>query len=98
MPPQAGVVPNLGWPCYEGTGRLAAFDTLDLNICERLYADSGAVTPPLLSYKHGTALVAGDGCTLTAGDSVTGGVFIGGGGFPARYQGAYVFGDYALSL
>ena len=44
--PAASPVRNFGWPCYEGNGRQAAWDALDLSLCESLYAQSGGVTPP----------------------------------------------------
>lgn len=94
-PPRAGVVPNFGWPCREGPGRLGTVDQLNLKVCEDLYAEgSSAVVSPLLSYRHAQAL-AGDSCALSQGDSVTGGAFYPGGSYPAGYRGAYFFGDYA---
>jgi glucose/arabinose dehydrogenase len=39
-------VRNFGWPCYEGPGRQQSFDQANLNICEGLYGESGAVTAP----------------------------------------------------
>ncbi len=49
--PTAGVM-NFGWPCYEGVGRQGGYDGANLNICEQLYAQSGAVTPPYYTYNH----------------------------------------------
>ena len=31
-----------GWPCYEGAGRMASYDNLNLNLCETLYAQGAA--------------------------------------------------------
>ena len=31
-------VRNFGWPCYEGDGRNGAWDSLNMNLCESLYA------------------------------------------------------------
>ena len=33
-----GSVENFGWPCYEGVGRQAGYDGLNVDICETLYA------------------------------------------------------------
>src|SRR4029450_9358993 len=37
---------NFGWPCYEGAGRQAGYDSANLTICETLYTTPGAVTAP----------------------------------------------------
>ena len=37
-PDPTGPMRNFGWPCYEGTGNGGAYDTLNLNMCETLYA------------------------------------------------------------
>ena len=95
--PRAGVVPNFGWPCYEGPVVLSRFSSLDLDLCNGLYAESGAdaATPPWFSYAHRDDVVAGEVCERGAGDSVTGGVFYEGGAYPERFHGGYFFGDYA---
>ena len=45
-------VKNFGWPCYEGHGRQAGYDAANLNICENLYGQAGAVTAPYHAYRH----------------------------------------------
>ena len=74
---------NFGWPCYEGAPRQPGFETQP--ICQALYAQGpSAVTAPLVSWGH-----------TAGGGSATGGVFYTGTQFPAEYQGAYFYADYA---
>jgi glucose/arabinose dehydrogenase len=74
---------NLGWPCYEGRARQAGYEPKP--VCQSLYGQgASAVRAPLLEYDH-----AG------AGAAVTGGAFYTGTSYPAEYQGAYFYGDYA---
>ena len=40
--------------------RFAPFDTLNLDICENLYAQANAVTAPYYSYTRSQELVAGE--------------------------------------
>ncbi len=89
-----GSVTNFGWPCYEGPEKQEAYAAAQLPICEGLYADPGAVTPPFFSFRHGSPVVAGDGCG-TNDSSITGLAFYNGGNYPASYNGALFFGDYA---
>ena len=44
-----GAVENFGWPCYEGVQRQSGYDGANLNICENLYSQQGAVTDPYFS-------------------------------------------------
>jgi glucose/arabinose dehydrogenase len=90
----SGTPLNFGWPCYEGPGRQEAYATADLPICQALYADPGAVTAPYYAVQHRTPVVPGDGCGVND-SSITGLAFYGGGRYPAGYQGALFFGDYA---
>jgi glucose/arabinose dehydrogenase len=74
---------NLGWPCYEGGIVQSGYQTKAT--CQTLYAAGpSAVEWPVTSYPHGgqTAAVAGN-------------VFYTGSTYPAEYQGAYFFADYA---
>ena len=75
---------NLGWPCYEGDDRQPGYSSK--GACQELYArGAGAVQPPLVKWLHvdyGSA-------------AVTGGTFYTGTTYPAQYQGAYFYGDYA---
>ncbi|WP_272473957.1 LamG-like jellyroll fold domain-containing protein [Baekduia alba] len=92
-PSPTAQVRNYGWPCYEGTGRMSSYDNLNLNICENLYTQSGAVTGPLFTYNH-SSKVSTENCS--PGTSSTSGiVFYDGGTFPAAYNGAMFFADYA---
>ena len=49
--PKSPAVANFGWPCYEGSGRQSGYDGANLNICENLYAQAGAVTA-YYAYDH----------------------------------------------
>ena len=75
---------NLGWPCYEGTGQQGAYSSE--TVCQQLYA-AGTATPPVISWGHSEG-----------GAAVTGGVFYSGVNYPAEYQGAYFYGDYARNV
>ena len=48
---QGSSLPNYGWPCYEGPARHAGFDSLNLSLCETLYAGPGQ-TAPYFSWTH----------------------------------------------
>jgi glucose/arabinose dehydrogenase len=92
--PLAAPVRNFGWPCYEGNERQSGWDAAGLNICENLYATTGAVTFAHFSYKEGTAVVAGETCPNTSA-SMTGLAFYAGGSYPSRHNGALFFADYS---
>jgi PKD repeat protein len=94
--PNLSAVRNFGWPCYEGAGRQSGYDGANLNICENLYAQSGAVTAPYFAYHHTARVVAGETCPT--GSSATAGLdfeFAGSGNtYPADYRDALFFADY----
>jgi glucose/arabinose dehydrogenase len=69
---------NLGWPCFEGTGRQAQFNAL-FTQCSQL--STGAVLPPFYVYDH------------TVGSAVVGGAFYTGTVYPAPYRGSFFFAD-----
>ena len=92
-PAPTSAVRNYGWPCYEGTGRMASYDNLNLNICENLYAE-GSVTGPLFTYAH-QSMVADESNCSAGTSSASGVVFYSGATFPASYNGALFFADYA---
>ena len=72
---------NLGWPCYEARARPPEYASHP--ICRKLYGKGpAAVKFPLIRYQRG---------------SVTGGVVYTGDAFPARYRGAYFYGDWSRS-
>ncbi|MCW2790523.1 MAG: hypothetical protein JWP56_2826 [Aeromicrobium sp.] len=85
---------NYGWPCYEGDERTDVSvgtgtpdpSTNPWDTCRLLWARDDAVTGPVHSYPH------------VNGGSVTGGVVYTGDAYPAEYQGAYFFGDYAQNF
>jgi PKD repeat protein len=92
--PTASVTDN-GWPCYEGAGRQPTWDSLNIGICENLYAGgAAAVNAPYLTYSHSAAVVAGDGCPTANGSSISGLAFYNGGSYPATYNGGLFFSDY----
>ncbi|HEV7761028.1 MAG TPA: PQQ-dependent sugar dehydrogenase, partial [Acidimicrobiales bacterium] len=70
------VVDNFGWPCYEGPGRMPAYDLLDLDICEQLYAAGTpagtAAKPPFWSYEHAKDVTPGEHCNRENGSSISG--------------------------
>ena len=88
---------NFGWPCYEGEPRAPGFDSLNLNQCESLYAESTAVGP-YYSYNHSANVVAGESCT-TGRSSISGLAFYDrahlGGNYPAAYDDALFFADHS---
>jgi PKD repeat protein len=93
--PTAGVT-NFGWPCYEGSGRQPGYDAANLNICENLYGQAGAVTGPYFTYHHNNRVVANETCP-TGSSSIAGlqFEFVQGGSYPAEYQDALFFADYS---
>jgi PKD repeat protein len=99
-------VENFGWPCYQGgadaTGayvpvRNPSFDSLNVNICENLYAEEpNGTSSPYFAYAHTASVVAGDNCTLDAGNAITSLAFAPATtSFPAAYRNALFFGDFA---
>ena len=94
--PTAGNWRNFGWPCYEGSARLGSWDQLDNPVCEGLYGATGeqAVTAPYYAYRHADKVVANESCPAGT-SSISGLEFYDGGTFPAEYDGALFFADYA---
>src|SRR3954454_12312536 len=76
---------NFGWPCWEGPLTFRnGYDALTQ--CQALYANPPAnLRAPLHTWNHFNA----------AGDAAIGGVLYQGTTYPAAYQGAYFFADYA---
>jgi glucose/arabinose dehydrogenase len=93
--PTNPVVENFGWPCYEGFGRNPTWDSFNLDVCENLYAQSGAISSPFFTYSKGGSVVSGESCP-TGSAAITGLAFqpASGGPYPARYDGALFFADY----
>jgi glucose/arabinose dehydrogenase len=97
VPSPAAPVENFGWPCYEGSARMSAYDNLNVSICENLYAaGTGAVTPPLFAYSHSGRVTTNETCP-TGSSSISGMEFYDGGSFPSQYNGALFFSDYSRS-
>ena len=90
--PAARVVPNFGWPCYDGPWR-TAYDAVDLKICEDIYAEPGAIAPAHYQYREGVPIVAGEACEFSD-SSLSGLAFYEGGSYPDQYNGALFFADY----
>jgi hypothetical protein len=88
--PSSGVL-NYGWPCYEGGGRQSGYDPTNLNVCETLYGQSGAVTAPYFTYSHGSTLA---GCAPNS-NSISGLTFYTGTTYPSQYRNALFFTDYS---
>jgi glucose/arabinose dehydrogenase/PKD repeat protein len=86
-------VDNFGWPCYEGVGHTAGYESL--NMCKQLYNTPGSVTPPLFTYSHSALVVPGEDCNESGGSSISGIAFYQGGNYPAAYSGALFFVDYS---
>jgi glucose/arabinose dehydrogenase len=91
--PTAGAT-NFGWPCYEGAGRQPGYDGANLNLCENLYAQAGAVTAPYYTYNHGGQVVPGEACP-TGSSSISGMAFETTSNYPAAYDDALFFADYS---
>jgi glucose/arabinose dehydrogenase len=88
---------NFGWPCYEGVGRMDAYDSAGLDLCENLYAEgTGAITAPMFTYSHTAQVVSGENCP-NGSSSISGVAFYpaSGGSFPASYRGGLFFADYS---
>jgi PKD repeat protein/glucose/arabinose dehydrogenase len=95
--PNDATVENFGWPCYEGAGRQAGYDSANLNICENLYATPGAVTAPYHAYNHSSRVVPNETCP-TGSSSVAGLEFefsAAQNSYPAEYDDALFFADYS---
>jgi PKD repeat protein len=97
VPNPTAPVKNFGWPCYEGNGRQSGYDAANLNICETLYAQSGAVTSPYFTYQHSSRVVPNETCP-TGSSSVAGLDFefaAARSNYPAEYDDALFFADYS---
>ncbi len=76
---------NFGWPCYEGNAIQSGYQPKAT--CQALYGQgTGAMRAPLIVWNHNGASSAS-----------TGGAFSTGTTFPAAFQGAYFYADYAAN-
>lgn len=89
----SGAAYNSGWPCVEGPEKNVAYRNLELDLCEDLYAEPGAVTPALFSYRAGGPIFPGDPCPDDNGAAITGMALYRDTAFPAAYEGALFFAD-----
>jgi glucose/arabinose dehydrogenase len=86
---------NFGWPCYEGTPRQPGYDNQNLPVCENLYGQNNAVTPPYYAYRHSDHVIPSESCPI--GGSAIAGLsfaFYSDGPYPVEYNGALFFADY----
>ncbi len=94
--PTGGVL-NFGWPCYEGTPKMNAYDNTNKPLCETLYPSGGPEqTTPFFEFDRAAKVVAGETCP-TGSSSVTGVALYpaSGGNFPDAYRSALFFADYS---
>ena len=83
IPNPTASVSNFGWPCYEGPVRQSGYDAANIPICENLYT-AGVAKSPYYSYAHNGVGAAISAISIYRGNN-----------FPAAYNGALFFGDYA---
>ena len=79
------------------TGRQSGYDGANLNICENLYAQAGAVTAPYHAYHHSARVVPNETCP-TGSSSVAGLDFqfaATQNPYPTEYDDALFFADYS---
>ena len=81
-------------PATKETADKAAYDSLNLNICENLYGQPNADTKPYFTYNHTAKVVAGESCT-TGSSSISGLAFYKGGPYPDEYDDALFFADHS---
>lgn len=83
---------DFGWPCREGAARQPGYDSLDLPICEAMYA-SGEGLDPVFTYRHGQN-VADERCAADDGSSISGIDFAPPtSAYPEAYRRALFFAD-----
>jgi glucose/arabinose dehydrogenase len=88
-----GTAYDSGWPCFEGPDPNPGFESLELDLCEGLYAAPGSTAQPLFYYHHGGGVTPDDHCPFESGSAITGMAVYRGGSFPAEYDGALFFAD-----
>jgi glucose/arabinose dehydrogenase len=91
-----GTIENFGWPCYEGKLKQDGYDSANLNLCENLYNQAGAVTKPFYTYYHDSRIVPNEACP-PGSSSISGLAFQlnSGSPYPSQYNGALFFSDYS---
>ena len=58
--PDVTQVRNYGWPCYEGSGRMGSYDSLNLTSCETLYSEGERDRAVLLLQALGQGRAGGE--------------------------------------
>jgi len=91
--PASGTAYNSGWPCYEGPEPQPNYQGIGFSICEDLYDEPGAASPPFFFYRHLKGLTPGDPCLDFKGSAISGFAFYEGGSLPPSYDGALFFAD-----
>ena len=92
-----GTPHNGGWPCFEADEAYWPFDSLDLDLCEGLYAQPGSTSEPFFFYRRSEGVTPEDECPADSGSAISGTAFYEGDAFPPAYQGAFFFADSVLS-
>jgi glucose/arabinose dehydrogenase len=95
--PSSRVVPDYGWPCYEGPYRQhdysGATQIATFDVCKALYAAGpSAVVLPYFAYRHHREIVRGDGCPPAAA-SISGLAFGRDAPYPGGLANALFFAD-----
>jgi uncharacterized repeat protein (TIGR01451 family) len=84
---------NFGWPCYEGASPQPGYQAVGLSLCQGLYAE-GTARSPFFAYDHSARVVPGETCP-SGSSAITGLAFYTAQGYPAPFQGALFFADWA---
>lgn len=77
-------------------GRQPRYAPIGLELCDELYADPAAVTPPHSAYEIGSEVAPADGCP-TGASALSGLAFGSDASFPAPYAEALFFADFTRS-
>jgi glucose/arabinose dehydrogenase len=88
---------NGGWPCFEADGPFPPFESLELDLCESLYAVPGSTSEPFFFYYRWDGVTPEDDCPPDEGSAIAGSSLYRGGSFPPSYEGAFFFADSVLS-
>jgi glucose/arabinose dehydrogenase/PKD repeat protein len=91
--PALAIVPNFGWPCYDGTLKQAGYDAANLPICETIYASPATVTFAAFQYRENFPVVSGELCS-NIDQSLSGLAFYERGSYPEAFNGALFIADY----
>ena len=83
-----------GWPCYEGNGQQAGYQSANLDLCASLYTTPTGLLTPYYTYSHGSQVVNGEVCQ-SGSSSISGLAFYQGGNYPASYANGLFFADHS---